>query len=53
MLLIRKKLFRIGFQALYYEPLSDKWYVSISNRTYYSIVEIPVSRVLLWKQALT
>jgi hypothetical protein len=48
--IIRCKVFRIGKQCLF--KRDGKYFVSISNRTHYAIVQIPASKVFDWIRAL-
>lgn len=47
---LARRKFKIGRQFLYKQD--GKFYMSIVNRTYHSIQEVPEERVPLWLEAL-
>lgn len=49
--LVARKVFRIGVQSLWFDGV-DRYYVSIRNRSYSSLIEIPWSKALIWKEVL-
>lgn len=49
--LVASRATRLGLQVLFTQ--NGRWFVSITNRTYQSTVEILPEKVEAWKRALT
>ena len=48
---LTSQIFKIGIQTLWHDEETDKYYVSIKNRTYFSRVEIAKNYVPFWLKA--
>jgi hypothetical protein len=49
---LAKQVTRLGLQKLLHDVKEDQYYISIENRTYYSIHPIPKDKARIWANLL-